>query len=54
MLSKSGVLLLDVNVELMADVKAKIKVNGSVNEDQIPSSTRIWRAERAKKMNKST
>ena len=31
-------------VELISDVEAKGKVDGSVNEDRVPS-TRIWRAE---------
>ena len=35
--------------ELMSDVKARSEVNGSANEDRVPSSTRIWGAERERK-----
>ena len=35
------------------DVEVKGEVDGSVSEDRVPSSTRIWRSEQAKKMNKS-
>ena len=37
------------NFELMSDVEVKSEVDGGVNEDKVPSSIRIWRAERAKK-----
>ena len=33
----------------MSDVELKSKVDGSVNEDRVPSSTRIWRSDRSKK-----
>ena len=33
--------------------RRECELDGSVVKDRVPSSTRIWRAERAKKMNKS-